>query len=76
MVVLGVIGVVAIASPADYCFKLSIELFTFGQAVAAADQDNKDVSNGVSSTSTVFKNYPSSPYRTNHTSSCPRHSRP
>lgn len=51
-----VIGVVAsVAQLADYGFKLSVKLFTFGEAVYAADRSIKSISNDVSLTSTVLK---------------------
>jgi hypothetical protein len=53
---LAVIGVIAsVAQLADYGFKLSIKLFTFGEAVSRADKSIRSLSNEVSVTSAVLK---------------------
>lgn len=53
---LAVLGVVAaVAQLADYGFKLSVKLFTFGEAVYTADKSVRRISNDVSLTSTVLK---------------------
>jgi hypothetical protein len=53
---LAAIGVLAsLTQLADYGLKLSIKLFTFGEAVSNADKSIKNLSNEVSLTSAVLK---------------------
>jgi hypothetical protein len=54
--VIAALGVVAsVAQLADYGFKLSVKLYTFGESVYTADKSIKTISNDVSLTSTVLK---------------------
>jgi hypothetical protein len=53
--VIAALGVVAsVAQLADYGFKLSVKLYTFGESVYTADKSIKIISNDVSLTSTVL----------------------
>jgi hypothetical protein len=53
--VIAALGVVAsVAQLADYGFKLSVKLYTFGESVYTADRSIKIISNDVSLTSTVL----------------------
>jgi hypothetical protein len=47
--------IASVAQLADYGFKLSIKLFSFGEAVSNADSSIKGISNDVSLTSTVLQ---------------------
>lgn len=50
------VGLIAsVASLADFGFKLSVKLFTYGQAMVNADKSIKDISNDISLTSTVLQ---------------------
>ena len=54
--VIAAIGIAAsVTQLAEYGFQLSVKLFNFSQAVSAADQSIKAISNDVSLTSTVLQ---------------------
>jgi hypothetical protein len=50
-----IVAIASISQLAEYGFKLSVKLFAFSEAVAAADRSVKSLSNEISLTSTVLR---------------------